>query len=204
MTVAASELTKMPLNGQCELLSRFIQHGFVCSQLNRQSQLSSELERLGAGELLVNSIDRDGRKEGYDVDLLKEITSKVSIPVIACGGAGNAKHMYDCIAETHCSAAAIASILHYDVTNVGEIKKVFTDGFMPIRTTPNFEFTIADGSEEVVIVDYGLGNLMSVACAVKALGYKATTTSDPSLIMSAKKVILPGWVLIMVLVMREK
>lgn len=140
----------------------------------------------------MNSIDRDGRKEGYDIDLLKEITSKVSIPVIACGGAGSAKHMYDCIAETRCSAAAIASILHYDVTDVGKIKKVFSDGFMPVRSTPDFKFETANGSEEVVIIDYGLGNLMSVACAVKALGYKAATTADPALIMSADKVILPG------------
>ena len=71
-----------------------------------------ECEARGAGELLVTSIDRDGTREGYDVDLLGRIGDAVSVPVIASGGAGNARHVADALDVA--SAALLASILHED------------------------------------------------------------------------------------------
>jgi len=71
-----------------------------------------ECEARGAGELLVTSIDRDGTREGYDVDLLGQIGEAVSLPVIASGGAGNARHVADALDVA--SAALLASILHED------------------------------------------------------------------------------------------
>jgi cyclase len=71
-----------------------------------------ECEARGAGELLVTSIDRDGTREGYDVDLLEQIGDVVSLPVIASGGAGNAQHVAEALDVA--SAALLASILHED------------------------------------------------------------------------------------------
>lgn len=71
---------------------------------------SIKMEEMGAGELLINSIDNDGIGEGYDIDLIKKITDAVSIPVIACGGAGNLGHMHDVIMKAGASAAAAGSL----------------------------------------------------------------------------------------------
>jgi cyclase len=69
--------------------------------------------QLGAGELLVTSIDREGTGQGFDVELTHEISGLVSIPVIACGGAGNVSHVYDVIAQGNADAVCLASLLHY-------------------------------------------------------------------------------------------
>jgi len=69
-----------------------------------------EIEKLGAGEILVNSIDRDGLMRGYDLDLIRNIADSVNIPVVACGGAGNIKHLADAIKLGHASGAAAGSM----------------------------------------------------------------------------------------------
>ena len=69
--------------------------------------------RLGAGELIITSIDREGTGRGYDLDLLKQVSGLVNIPVIACGGAGNIRHVIDVIIEGTADAVAISSVLHY-------------------------------------------------------------------------------------------
>ncbi len=80
-------------------------------------------ESLGAGELLVTSMDRDGTKDGYDLKLLKNITSLVNIPVIASGGCGNLSHLYDAIEEGGASAVLAASIFHYGEFTIPETKE---------------------------------------------------------------------------------
>lgn len=77
---------------------------------------------LGAGELLVTSIDRDGTRIGYDVELLRSITDKVSIPVIASGGAGTLKHFLEAVVEGGCDAALAASLFHYRELSVKQVK----------------------------------------------------------------------------------
>lgn len=84
---------------------------------------AKELEKLGAGELLVTSIDQEGTKRGFDIDLVKQISDLVSIPVIASGGAGNIKHIQKISTETQAGAVALASIIHYNQHNVLDIKK---------------------------------------------------------------------------------
>ncbi len=69
-----------------------------------------EMEKMGAGEIFVNSIDRDGMMQGYDIELVKKIADAVSVPVVACGGAGNLDHVAEVIKQGHASAAAAGSI----------------------------------------------------------------------------------------------
>ncbi len=79
-------------------------------------------EGLGAGELLVTSIDRDGTKKGYDVRLLREITASVNIPVVASGGAGKLEHFLEAFRDAGCDAALAASLFHYRELTVGQVK----------------------------------------------------------------------------------
>jgi len=76
-------------------------------------QCARKLESLGAGELFVNSIDQDGIMKGYDIDIIRRISHSVSIPVIACGGAGSLVHMRELIEKTSVSAAAAGSLFVY-------------------------------------------------------------------------------------------
>lgn len=77
------------------------------------SEWAKELERLGAGEILITSIEKDGTMQGYDIELIKEVADRVTIPVIASGGAGNYDHMYQAIVQANASAVAAASIFHF-------------------------------------------------------------------------------------------
>jgi cyclase len=69
-----------------------------------------EMEKMGAGEIIINSIDRDGTMQGYDLDLVRKVADAVRVPVVACGGAGNLSHVAEVIKEGHASAAAAGSI----------------------------------------------------------------------------------------------
>ncbi len=90
-------------------------------------------EELGAGELLVTSMDRDGTKNGYDLELLKEITSRVNIPVIASGGCGTLEHLYEAVVEGGVSAVLAASIYHYGEFTIPETKKYLQGRGVPVR-----------------------------------------------------------------------
>jgi len=92
-------------------------------------------EDLGAGEILLNSIDADGTLAGYDIQLCRTIADAVSIPVIASGGAGAPEHIYQALTEGHCQAALIASIAHYSAHPISEIKRYLTERAVPIRPT---------------------------------------------------------------------
>ena len=84
---------------------------------------AKEGERLGAGEICLNSIDADGTKKGYELNLTSLISENVNIPVIASGGAGNIDHMYDAFTTGMADAALIASIVHYGTYTIREIKE---------------------------------------------------------------------------------
>lgn len=87
----------------------------------------------GAGELLVTSIDRDGARTGYDLDLTAAIADVVDVPVIASGGAGSAAHVCDAIVHGHADAALVAGILHEGVTTVRAIKAELARHGIPVR-----------------------------------------------------------------------
>jgi cyclase len=94
---------------------------------------AKEVERLGAGEILLTSIDMDGTKEGYDVQLIKEIVNAVNIPVIASGGCGKPKHMLDVFLQTNVDAALASSIFHYKTHSVDRVKEYIKENGFPVR-----------------------------------------------------------------------
>lgn len=89
--------------------------------------------KLGAGEIVVNSIDEDGMKKGYDIELLKRITESVNVPVIASGGAGELEHFYDAIEYGGADAVLAASVFHYGQIKIEELKKYLKDRNVEVR-----------------------------------------------------------------------
>jgi cyclase len=92
-----------------------------------------QAEEYGAGEILLTSMDKDGTKNGYDLELLKNITSRVNIPVIASGGVGNLEHLYEGITEGGASAVLAASIFHYGEYTVQQAKEYLASKDVPVR-----------------------------------------------------------------------
>jgi len=92
-----------------------------------------EMETLGAGEILLTSMDRDGTKKGYDINLTRTICSSVNIPVIASGGVGKLEHFFDGFKEGLASAALAASIFHYGEYTVSEVKQYLDSKDIPVR-----------------------------------------------------------------------
>jgi len=90
-------------------------------------------ESLGAGEILLTSMDRDGTHEGYDVELLKAVSSAVRLPVIASGGAGNAVHMYEALTEGGAEGALAASIFHFGELRIAGVKQELASRGLEIR-----------------------------------------------------------------------
>lgn len=94
---------------------------------------AQELTTRGVGEILITSIDRDGTKKGFDVDLIKKVMGNTSVPVIASGGAGSSNDIVNCITETAVDAIAVGSVLHYQRETVGSIKKELLDMQINVR-----------------------------------------------------------------------
>ena len=92
-----------------------------------------EAEKLGAGEILLTSMDKDGTKDGFDNDLLYKVTSQINIPVIASGGVGNLQHLYDGIVTGGASALLAASIFHFGEYRISEVKRYLADKKLPVR-----------------------------------------------------------------------
>lgn len=86
-----------------------------------------EVEQRGAGEILLQSVDKDGRKRGFDLELAKKVVESVNIPVVIASGAGKLEDIKELIEYAKPSGVAIASMLHYDLTNIKEIKKYLSD-----------------------------------------------------------------------------
>ena len=91
------------------------------------------VEQLGAGEILLNSIDRDGMKNGYDIELLNRVTKAIKIPVIACGGVGEWAHFAEALEQTGVDAVAAANIFHYSDQSVFLAKKFLSDRGLNVR-----------------------------------------------------------------------
>ena len=94
---------------------------------------AKEVERLGAGEILLTSIDTDGTQGGYDIELTRAVVEVVNIPVIASGGAGSLEHIRDVLRDGKASAALIASLLHYKKYTIREIKEYLKKEGIPVR-----------------------------------------------------------------------
>lgn len=88
---------------------------------------------LGAGELLVTSVDREGTRKGLDIDLIRQVSDAVSVPVIASGGMGTAHHLVEAVTRGRADAVAMADVLHYGRLTIGEIRDVALDADLAVR-----------------------------------------------------------------------
>ena len=110
----------------------YIDNGREPTQLNA-IDWAKKLESLGAGELLITSIDQEGTKRGFDNQLIAAVNQAVSIPVIACGGMGKVGDIASLLNATVPSAIACASIFHYDLVSIANVKAAIADAGYPVR-----------------------------------------------------------------------
>lgn len=94
---------------------------------------AEEAERLGAGEVLLTSMDRDGTKDGFDIDLTRAITAAVNIPVIASGGAGELDHFAEVVLEADADAVLAASVFHFGQFSIRQVKEAMAAHGVPVR-----------------------------------------------------------------------
>jgi cyclase len=94
---------------------------------------SARVVELGAGEILLTSMDRDGTRAGYDLELVRAVAERVSVPVVASGGVGVLEHLYEGLASGKADAVLAASIFHYGEHTVGEVKSFLAGRGLPIR-----------------------------------------------------------------------
>ena len=93
-----------------------------------------EVERLGAGEILLTSMDADGTKDGFDLEITRAFSEETNIPIIASGGAGKKEHFFDAFTTGKADAALAASVFHYKEYSVGNVKQYLIDRGIAIRT----------------------------------------------------------------------
>ena len=94
---------------------------------------AKEVQSRGAGEILLTSMDRDGTKDGFDLELTRAMSEALEIPIIASGGAGTLEHFYDVFADGKADAALAASIFHYGEYTIGEVKQFLANKKIPVR-----------------------------------------------------------------------
>lgn len=94
---------------------------------------AKEVERLGAGEIVLTSMDADGTKDGYDIEITKAVTDAVNVPVVASGGAGSPEHLCEAVTTGGASAALAASIFHYGTYTINETKQYLEERGVPVR-----------------------------------------------------------------------
>jgi cyclase len=123
----------LPKGGEEGLLWAISTHGGRKMKLIDAVKWAKKVEKLGAGEIMLTSMDKDGTKDGYDIELTKTISEAVSIPVIASGGAGNLEHLYEAFAEGKADAVLAASIFHYREYTIKEAKEYLKSKGVPVR-----------------------------------------------------------------------
>ncbi|MFW6150271.1 MAG: imidazole glycerol phosphate synthase subunit HisF [Chloroflexota bacterium] len=94
---------------------------------------AQEVERLGAGEILLTSKDADGTREGYDIEMTRAVAQAVHIPVVASGGAGRLEHLYDAVVQGKASAVLAASVFHFGEISIPEAKSYLRDRGVPVN-----------------------------------------------------------------------
>ena len=94
-----------------------------------------EVADRGAGEILLTSMDKDGTKSGYDIEMLQAVADAVSIPVIASGGAGEKRHFVEALTEARADAALAASLFHFNELRIGDLKRYLHEAGVPVRLT---------------------------------------------------------------------
>lgn len=115
---------------------------------------AKRVEELGAGEILLTSVDMEGTETGFDLELVKKVTSVVSIPVIASGGAGSINDFVQCFRHSNPDAIAVASLLHYNKCDVGEIKEALCKEGFDVRTVKGIKKISKGPDQKYDIEDY--------------------------------------------------
>lgn len=108
-------------------------HGGRRMRLIDAVKWAEKMEEFGAGEILLTSMDRDGTKDGYDIELTRAISEAVSIPVVASGGVGTLEHLYEGLVDGKADAALAASIFHYREYSIKEVKEYLKSRGVPVR-----------------------------------------------------------------------
>jgi imidazole glycerol-phosphate synthase subunit HisF len=156
---------------------------------------AKKLVELGAGELLITSVDKEGVQKGYDIELLKKIVPEMPVPVIISGGAGSINDIELCLNEVQGDSISMASILHYNKNTIKDIKEHLESKQIPVRTSDyNTKISLNNTKKEKVvsIIDYGLGNLKSVVNGFKYVGNEVKIVKTPEEIEKAELLVLPG------------
>lgn len=130
--VVAVDAKKVSVEGEPDRWEVFTHGGRRATGIDACAY-AREVAELGAGEILLTSMDRDGTKIGYDIALTRAIADSVSVPVIASGGVGTLEHLVDGIKEGHASAVLAASIFHFGEFTIGEAKAKMRDAGLPMR-----------------------------------------------------------------------
>ena len=130
--VVAVDAKKVSVEGEPDRWEVFTHGGRRATGLDACAY-ARDVAELGAGEILLTSMDRDGTKIGYDIALTRAIADSVSVPVIASGGVGTLEHLVDGIKEGHASAVLAASIFHFGEFTIGEAKAKMRDAGLPMR-----------------------------------------------------------------------
>jgi cyclase len=130
--VVAVDAKKVSVEGEPDRWEVFTHGGRRATGIDACAY-AREVAELGAGEILLTSMDRDGTKIGYDIALTRAIADSVSIPVIASGGVGTLEHLVAGIKEGHASAVLAASIFHFGEFTIGEAKAKMRDAGLPMR-----------------------------------------------------------------------
>ena len=99
-------------------------------------QWAERVTSMGAGEILLTSMDRDGTRDGFDLKLTRAVSDAVSVPVIASGGAGTAGHLAEAVTDGGASAVLAASIFHYGDAAIAEVRRALRDAGIPVRPDP--------------------------------------------------------------------
>ena len=114
----------------------FVHGGRTSTQL-KTIEWAKKVTELGAGEILLTSMNNDGTKAGFALDITRKVSKAINIPVIASGGAGTKAHFYDLFTNTEASAGLAASIFHYSEIPIPELKKYLQNKKIPVRITEN-------------------------------------------------------------------
>ena len=113
----------------------------------RSGGLGRQRRRVGAGEIVLTSMDADGTKAGYDLEMTRAVSQAVSIPVVASGGAGSPEHLYQVLTEGHADAALAASIFHYNEYGIPATKKYLAERGVPMCMA-RYALRLASGDAE--------------------------------------------------------